>query len=218
MATPSSELAVELLPAERLRTPPAGKVTFEEFLEWCDDGTLAEWVDGEIELMASPVSIGHQDIAGFLDQVLGLYVVSRGLGKTVLAPYVMKLASISRGREPDLIFVKHERLHLLTRLYLDGPADLAIEIVSPTSVKRDSKVKLAEYESAGIPEYWLIDPDHRTARFYELGDDGHYRQARIGTDSLYRSKAVTGFWLRVDWLWQEPLPNPLDVLRALKVI
>lgn len=208
---------VEVLAEEQTRVPPVGKVTFEEFIEWCDEDIRAEWVDGDIELMPSPVSLDHQDIAGFLDQTLGLYVTARDLGKTVLAPYVMHLAHISRGREPDLIFVKKERLHLLTRLYLDGPADLAIEIISPSSLKRDTKIKLKEYERAGVEEYWLLDPDAKTAVFYQL-EGNTYRSVKPDRNGIYHSRVVTGYWLRVASLWQQPLPNPLAVLRELNVI
>lgn len=148
--------------------------------------------------MASPASIGHQDIGGFLYSILRVYVESKELGRVVLAPYVMRMAEIARGREPDLIFVQKDRLHLLTRNYLDGPADLAIEIVSPESEKRDRKVKFAEYPIAGIREYWRIDPDKQTAEFHELDEDGTYNQAALDETSAYHSKAVEGFWLRVD--------------------
>lgn len=209
MTTPTSELLV--------RVPPKEKVSFEEFIEWCDEDIWAEWVDGEIVLMPSP-SIEHQDTGSFLETLLRIYVEQNTLGRFVRAPYAMKLAVISRGREPDLLFIQRDRLHLITRHYLDGPADLAVEVVSPESQKRDRKEKFAEYERAGIREYWLIDPDHQTAEFYEIGDDGRYHRALLDEDGIYHSKVVAGFWLRVGWLWQTPPPATLDVLRELKVL
>lgn len=210
--------AIDFLQQPLHRPLPVGKVTFEEFIEWCDEDIRAEWVDGRIELMPSPVSIGHQDVLGFLAKTLGGFIELRGLGQTTFAPYKMKLASINRGREPDFIFVKQARAHLVTRNYLDGPADLAIEIASPESKKRDRKVKFEEYAQAGIPEYWLIDPDKQTAEFYLLNTDGHYQPAPLDADGCYHSTVVSGFWLRVNWLWQKPLPNFLDVLRELKAL
>ncbi len=210
MATPTSELIQRVLPKE--------KVSFEEYIEWLDEDTRAEWVDGEIVLMPSPASLEHQNAGLFLSSVLNIYVQANNLGHVVFAPYVMKLAAIARGREPDIIFVRKDREHLLTRHYLDGPADLAVEIVSPDSKKRDRKEKFAEYERAGVREYWIFDPDHQKAEFYQLGEDGRYRRVTIGADGVYRSKVVAGFWLRVDWLWQTPLPATLDILRELKVL
>ncbi|MGH9801602.1 MAG: Uma2 family endonuclease, partial [Blastocatellia bacterium] len=98
---------------------------------------------------------------------------------------------------------------------LDGPADLSVEIISPESVRRDRKVKFKEYESAGVGEYWLIDPDHKKAEFYQLDASGRYQLAKLKA-GVYHSKAVAGFWLRVDWLWQPP--TVLDALRELKVM
>ena len=198
-----------------LQELPRQKMTYEEFLEWADEDTLAEWVDGEV-VMYSPASSRHQDIVWFLGVVLGIYVETHGLGMIRLAPFQVKLAR--SGREPDLLFVARENLSRLKETCLDGPADLVVEVVSPESVGRDRGEKFYEYQEAGIPEYWLIDPDRRWAEFYRLGKDGLYRVAFAGREGIFRSEVLPGFWLRVEWLWQEPLPKVLDVLRELGLI
>jgi Uma2 family endonuclease len=200
------------------RAAPKRKVSFEEYIEWLDEDTRAEWVDGEIELMPSPASFGHQDLGSFLEAVLRIYIEVKNLGALVRAPYVMKMAAISRGREPDLIFVRRDRERLITRNYLNGPADLAIEIISPESKERDTEIKFAEYESAGVGEYWMLDPDYQKAEFYQLSADGRYHRMMIGPDGIYHSKAIAGFWLKIDWLWQSPAPAALDILRELKIL
>ena len=199
------------------RLLPKHKVTFEEFLDWLDEDTLAEWVEGEI-IMASPASLPHQNIGSLLEKLLGIHVEVHDLGLVLRAPFVMKLADRPSGREPDLLFVQRDRLHLLKNTYLDGAADLVIEIISPESIGRDRGDKFVEYERAGVKEYWLIDPERKYAEFYELDESGRYRLAQIGNDRIYRSKVITGFWLCEDWLWQEPLPPVLDLLRQLKLI
>lgn len=83
------------------------KMTYEEFLAWADEDTLAEWVEGDV-IMASPASTRHQRIGRFLNQVIGQYVESRELGETLPPPYQMKLSR--SGREPDLLFVAAEHL------------------------------------------------------------------------------------------------------------
>ncbi len=211
MATAVSELAERIPPTKEY-------VSFEEYIELLDEDKRADWIDGRIEIMASPASLGHQDIGGFLHSILRPYLESKDLGRVVLAPYVMRMAAIARGREPDLIFVQKDRTHLLTRNYLDGPADLAVEIISPESNKRDRKVKFAEYQIAGIREYWLIDPDKQTAEFYQIDDEETYESVAPDEEGIYHSQAIAGFWLRVDWLWQSPMPATLDVLRELKVL
>jgi Uma2 family endonuclease len=69
-----------------------------------------------------------------------------------------------------------------------------------------------------VPEYWLVDPDRQTAEFFRRGRTGKSKTAAPGKDGIYHSKAVPGLWLRIDWLWQRPLPSTLDVLKACGVI
>jgi Uma2 family endonuclease len=197
--------------------PPKEKVTFEEFLAWCDEDSWAEWVDGEV-VMVSPASIRHQEIGSFLETLLSLNVEAHKLGRIIRAPFVMRLPEGSAAREPDLLFVKQEHVHLIGRSYLDGAADLVVETVSPESIGRDRGDKFVEYERAAIKEYWLIDPERQCAEFYELANDGRYHLASLSEYGIYRSKVVSGFWLRVDWLWQTPPPPALEILREMKII
>ncbi|MFH1609770.1 MAG: Uma2 family endonuclease, partial [Candidatus Bipolaricaulota bacterium] len=188
--------------------PPPTKMTYEEFLAWADEDTLAEWVDGEV-VMYSPASKRHQDLGGFLYEVLRAYVRPRGLGEVIQAPFQMKL---EHGREPDLLFVAQEHLDRLKERVLDGPADLVVEIVSPESLERDRGAKFAEYEAGGVPEYWLLDPLRCWAEFYQLGGEGRYGVAFSGDEGRYQALALPDFWLRVEWLWQDPLPAVEEVL------
>ena len=198
-----------LLPSTALR-----KMTYEEFLAWADEDTLAEWVDGEI-IMYSPASKRHQLLIGFLEKVLGMFVEQRDLGIVLSAPFQMRL--VDSGREPDLLLVGIDHLDRLKDTYLDGPADLVVEIASPESIGRDRGDKFYEYARAGVPEYWLIDPEMEWAEFYQL-EKGRYRVAFSGKEGRYEAQALPGFWLQVEWLWQEPLPKVLDVLRELGLI
>jgi Uma2 family endonuclease len=178
------------------------KISYEDFLV-CYEDTFAEWVDGRI-IMSPPVSLKHQDVVGFLESLLQFYVVSRKLGKILMGPFQMKM-EIS-GREPDIIYVSSQHLDRLGDVYLDGPADMAIEIISKESRYRDTVKKMKEYESAGVLEYWLIDPIRKQARFYQLGTNNIYYQVPLDIEGVFHSDAVQGFWLKASWLWQEPLP------------
>ncbi|MBI4504195.1 MAG: Uma2 family endonuclease [Chloroflexi bacterium] len=196
------------------REPPPGKLSFEEFLAWCDEDTWAEWVDGEV-VVVSPASARHQDLVWFLGLVLGLWVRRRGLGRTFAAPFLMRLpAPLNRAREPDLLFVAREQLDRLTETYLDGPADLVVEIVSPESAARDRGEKLGEYEAGGVAEYWVVDPQHETLEVYRVGPSGRYETAFAGREGVYESPLLPGLRLDSGWLWAERLPV-VDALRAL---
>ncbi len=196
-----------------LRPPRRRRMTYEEFLDWADEDTLAEWVNGEV-VMASPPSRRHQEIVVFLTQILGLYATKRELGIVLASPFQMKLAGV--GREPDVLFVGREHLERLGETYLDGPADLVVEIISPESIGRDRGEKFAEYEAGGVSEFWLIDPMRERVEFYQLDARGRYRPITPDTDGIYRSRALTGFWLRVAWFWQSP--SVWDALRELGLV
>jgi Uma2 family endonuclease len=197
--------------------PPPGPISFEEFLEWYSDDIYAEWVDGEI-VMAPPPNTEHQMIRDFLVKVVGIYVEAHDLGNVMSAPYLMRTPHRPSGREPDLMFLSKERSALLTHQLLDGPADLTVEVVSPESVGRDRGEKFVEYEAAGVREYWLIDPLRQQAEFYQLSSDGRYRPGPVDADGVYRSVVLDSFWLRIDWLWQRPLPPVLSVLKELELL
>ena len=207
------DLRRELFEVLLVPPPQRREMTYDEFLAWAGEDTLAEWVDGEV-VMCSPASKQHQRISDFLISVMKAFVEQQGLGMVLSAPFQMKLTR--SGREPDLLFVSQEHLARLGETYLDGPADLVVEIISPESVGRDRGTKFYEYEEAGIPEYWLIDPLREQAEFYCLDEQGHYSLVSPDAEGIHRSETLPGFWLRVDWLWQPP--PVLDALRALELI
>jgi Uma2 family endonuclease len=198
-------------------TLPTEKVSFEAFLAWADEDVRAEWVDGEVEIM-SPVGEPHQDLCVFLLTIFNLYVRFHRLGRWFEQTFVMKLGEGGPGREPDLLFVSAEHQDRIHKTYLEGPADLVIEIVSPESQDRDRETKRQEYERGGVREYWLLDPEANEAIFYQLQPNGVYTASAVEADGIYRSAVIVGLWIDVDWLWQRPLPDPFDILRQWGLI
>jgi Uma2 family endonuclease len=187
-------------------------MTYEEFLCWDGENQYVEWVDGEIVEM-SPVSRRHQDILTFLLTILNTYVNQLELGKVYMEPFQMKTGPNLPGRAPDILFVSNETLPRLKKNYLEGPADLVIEIVSPDDPKRDTVRKFAEYEAGGVPEYWLINPMTNQASFYILDAEGRYKLSEPDTNGRYNSTVLADFWIDINWLWQENSPRLLDVLK-----
>ena len=124
---------------------PAQKMTFKQFLEWVDEDDYAEWVEGRVVFKGTE-SASHQDLLGFLSCLLGWFVEDHATGEILSNPFLMKLPN--SGRAPDLLFVSQENLPRLKVYYLDGPADLATEIVSPESVLRDRGTKYANTKQA----------------------------------------------------------------------
>lgn len=164
--------------------------------------------------MTSPASYQHARLCSFLVGLLGFFVESRGLGIVLTAPFQVKLPD--SGREPGVLFLSSEHMDRLKNTYIDGPADLVIEIMSPESAARDRGEKYYEYEAARIPEYWLIDPVRERAEFYRLDPGRQYQPVLPDAEGIYRSEALPGFWLPVAWLWGSPaLPQALRRLGLL---
>ena len=193
----------------------AEKISFEDYLVKYD-GQFAEWVDGEV-ILTMPASDRHQDLVRFFTMTIGAFAEMRDFGTIRTAPLPMKLSADKRGREPDLMFIAKENLHLLKKNYLDGAADMVIEIISPESRSRDRGDKFYEYESAGVREYWLIDYERKQAEFYVLNADGIYEFIQAG-NGAFESRVLDGLFIKTNWLWQETLPNLMDVLKEWRLI
>lgn len=192
--------------------PP--RVAWEDYVRWAlASESPSEWVDGEIvEIM--PPNVRHQFLVRFLFKLMDRIAGSLRSGE-VMFEVQMRLRRRPSGRTPDIIFVANEHLDRLRLTSLEGPADIAVEVVSPDSEVRDRREKYLEYEAAGIPEYWLIDDLRREANFFTLGADGLYQAAVIDEDGTYTSTVLPGLRLDVEWLWRDPLPTLEEALAEL---
>lgn len=203
------------------QSPPSfvpQKLTYEEFLREYD-GQYAEYVDGEVFANMS-VTEKHDFLTNFLITILTFYVSTKKLGRICGEPYQMKmtLGEKIKGREPDIFFIKTENLDRIKEKFLDGAADLVIEVISPESIVRDTEDKFEEYEAAGVKEYWIINPNRRTVNFYGYDEKGKYKMLPILADGKFESRVIEGLWLKIDWFWQDELPNLIDVLRDWELV
>jgi len=195
--------------------------SLDQFLTHLDEDDWTEWVQGKV-ITLSPASSRHQDLILFLSHLLDLFVKRHKLGWVTIAPFLMVLRDQDRAREPDLLFVRREHVDRIRDSYLEGPADLVVEVVSPDSFSRDRGEKFVEYEEAGIPEYWLLDPQRKQADFYRLhpSDEGpdRYHPVTPDADGFLHSQVLEGFRLRPEWLWKDSQPEFLDVARELGIL
>lgn len=199
-----------------IRQPERRAMSYEEYVEFAGETRIVEWVDGEAIVYMPPL-YEHQVIVSFLNNLLRVFNDLFHLGTVIVAPFAVRLWPGGPVREPDLLFVRAENLHKLSARQLDGAPDLVIEIVSPGSVTEDRVRKFAEYEQAGVPEYWLIDPrpHQQQADFYHLSNDGVYQPVPLDENGIFRSRVLPQFWLNVAWLWTEPLPNAQLILATI---
>jgi Uma2 family endonuclease len=186
-------------------------VSEEEFYALADEDSNWEYLDGRI-VMHSPASDRHQDLEGFLLTLLRGYLGERGGALVRGSRYPMRLDR-HWSPEPDILVVRAERRHLMTKQRLEGPADFVIEIASESDPRLDRREKLPRYREAGIEEIWLVDPFEQHVRCERKTGDA-YESAVLSLGRL-ASSVVAGFWIDVDWLWLDELPAPLACLSQM---
>jgi Uma2 family endonuclease len=192
--------------------PRVKPFTFDDFCVLVKDGEKADLIDGVIH-MASPDNTDANKLSVWFGGLLDLYVEEKELGQVFASRVALRLDDLN-SPEPDLLFIRKSRLHLVKRGFIAGRADMAVEIVSPESEERDYGKKRAQYERAKIPEYWIINEMDQKVTLLRLTSRGTYREVRPKKGEFH-SRALPGFWFRPEWLWQEPRPKKRKLLEQI---
>lgn len=100
---------------------------------------------------------------------LGAFVRDHALGQLFPGP-IDVLFGEGDYLEPDLAFVRGDRAHLVSDRGIEGPPDLVVEILSPSTAHRDRGIKLERYRHFGVPEYWIVDIDGRSVEVWRLAE------------------------------------------------
>jgi Uma2 family endonuclease len=187
-------------------------ITFDDFCVLVKDGQKADLIDGVI-YMASPDNTDANDIFMWLSGIVYDFVEYFELGKVYGNRVAFRLSDKS-APEPDIAFVQKSRLDAVKRGRVEGPPDLAVEIVSPDSVERDYEKKRKLYEKFGVREYWIIDEVEERVVWLRRSSKGKLREVKPRKGILH-SDVLPGFWLRPEWIWQKPRPKKSDVLRQI---
>ncbi|MEO8378628.1 MAG: Uma2 family endonuclease [Acidobacteriota bacterium] len=172
------------------------KLTYEDFAAIPDDGRRHEILDGEHYVNPAP-NIRHQTLLVRLILALGNHLDQHPVGLLYPAPCDV-VFSENDVVEPDLVFVSNEHTHIVTSLNIRGVPDLLVEILS-SNRRHDKRVKFDRYERAGVPEYWIVDPDDDVVEVYRQSA-GRFVRADIG-DTL-SSPLLPGFVLSVRELFE----------------
>lgn len=150
-------------------------LTYEDYLRMPDDRTRKQIVGGELHVTAAP-SPGHQRVVLSLASALRAAARSCGLGEVLVTPIDVVLSQTDVV-QPDVVFVAAARRAIVGDAAIHGAPDLVVEVLSPSTLRLDRQRKLDLYARAGIPEYWIADPDGRQVEIYRLVE-GSYRLER----------------------------------------
>ncbi len=147
--------------------PHLDRWTREQVLDLPDDGNRYELFDGTLVVTPSP-SAPHQGVIALLLDHLGPYLSAHKVGRALTSPADLRLDG-NQVAQPD-IFVLPGRT--LPQSWVAAPLPLlAIEVSSPSSARYDRNFKRRYYQRAGVPEFWVVDPDARVVERWRPGDD-----------------------------------------------
>ncbi len=161
------------------------------------DEPRCELLWGHLVVTPSPLR-RHQHVLFALGARLRTFALAAG-HECLLAPMDVTLFEHT-VLQPDLLLIARDRRGI-ARERIEGAPDLVVEILSPSSARRDRLVKLALYARGGVPEYWIVDPEAQTIDFLVLRADAY--SVALPDGDTYRSTRFPDFTLKLEPLWDE---------------
>jgi Uma2 family endonuclease len=184
---------------------PQKKLTYADVLLFPDDGKRHEIIDGVHYVTPCP-NLPHQELLGRLHLAIGNFLATRRhLGRAILSPFDVVMSDHDVV-EPDLLFVAADQQSVLTNANVQGPPALVVEILSPSTRRRDEGIKKRLFDQKGVREYWLVDPKHCRVSVYRRSADGSFPIVSIlsaATDEQIETPLLPGFALTVSELFAE---------------
>jgi Uma2 family endonuclease len=158
----------------------ARRWTYAEFAQLPDDGNRYEVIGGE--LFVTPASTPlHQKIVARITRLLDEFGDKHDLGESF--PAIDVLFAEGNYVEPDVVFVRRDRLGSLTKRGAESAPELVVEVLSPSTTSRDRGLKRRLYADFGVPEYWIVDPEKGRIEVHRQTDDPA-RRTEIATATL----------------------------------
>lgn len=183
--------------AERVSPPPQGEWTYKDWLKLPDDGYRYEVINGVL-YMSPPPLIRHQQISMRLVGCLLEFLRRQPIGEVLHAPVGVRLPNQPVPLQPDIVFVRVERLGIIDEAYIEGVPDLLMEILSPSNWLYDRREKMQVYQEAGVAEYWIIDPRALTVEVYVLEQGQYLLAGQYRPGEVAPSRVIPGFAVPVD--------------------
>ena len=145
-------------------------MTYADLAHMPDDGKRYELLEGVLTVSPSP-NRKHQWVVWNL-VIFFTQVKAARYGEAYVAPFDVILDT-HNVVQPDVLFIRTDRLSIVTENNVQGAPDLVVEVLSPATRDRDLTAKAHLYAQFGITEYWIVDPDAETLAVYQLTDTGY---------------------------------------------
>ena len=128
------------------------------------EGSPYQLIEGELIMSPSPLT-EHQIISKNLELIIYTHVKKNNLGLALNAPIDVYLNN-KNAYQPDIIFISDKNKDIIKKHGIDGAPDLVIEILSPSNIYYDVRVKKDIYEKSGVIEYIIVDPRTKSIDVY----------------------------------------------------
>ncbi len=159
----------------------------------------------------------HQDVRLYLTVLLKTFTEMTDAGLVREAPFQVRLADGSLA-EPDIVCVASANFERVHETVVEGPLDVILEVLSKESTAQDRGEKFVAYETAGVREYWVVDPIRELVSVYYLGPDGLYDESKPDTAGRLRSRVLKGLAIDTTVLWRRVLPTTVEIVEAVQAM
>jgi Uma2 family endonuclease len=173
----------------------ATKMTYEQYCLLPADGKQYEVIDGELFMTPAPRT-RHQKIVVRLTEELSRFVRENGLGEVFVAPTDVLLEPHTVV-QPDVLFIRKERLAIVKEDAIEGAPDLVVEVLSPSTFYKDLRKKMTAYAQFGVQEYWIVDPETESIEICARRDEKLQLVRRFSSGESVESALLPGFRLAV---------------------
>ncbi len=195
--------------ASEYKAESAAGFTYQDYLKLPEEpGYRFEVLEGMLVRDPSP-NVMHQRVSRRLQRILDDYVAtSDPEGEIFDAPLDVTLQDTTVV-QPDLLYVSGGQSEIVREARIDGAPTLMVEVLSPTSGRKDRIQKLQIYQQAGVQHYWLVDPEERTLQCFSLRE-GAYALVVVGMDDeTIEHPGFPGLVIPLKALWHNVRPEGL---------
>ena len=187
---------------DTIHRPPGASVmlTYDDYVCLPDDGKTYEILEGELQVMPAPVP-KHQDVSGSMQWILQTYVRREGAGKVYDAP-IDVVPDEHNVVQPDILFISTSRLDIIGEKNIQGMPDLIVEILSPSTRRKDRVQKLNMYTRHGLAHYWILDPEQETLEAFELEGSTYRLVEALSGKASFEPRLFPGLTIDLAEVWE----------------
>ena len=175
--------------------PDKENYTIEDY-EKLPEGSLYQLINGALVMTPAPI-VYHQRISRTLGFKLYAFVEKNALGEVFYAPIDVQFSE-NNVYQPDIVFIHRDREEIIGEKRIEGPPDIVIEILSPSTAYMDLREKYEVYEKCGVREYWIADPKIKKVEVFENINNKFQLNNEARETGTVSSKFLEGFTVELE--------------------